>query len=414
MTPPYDLARRPGGKPLAVVFETPYCAACDEMHGDTFRRPEVQGGAHALRRRALRARYEHRPHGAGRRQGEGRRVGARSAHHVHALHRVLRHGRARGVPDRRVPAPVPRRLGARLRRERRLSQRTVVPAFHPGARRAAPRARRARRSLGNRSPEESIMPQRPIESIIAKQKILTAPASMTVRDAARQMKERNVGAVMVVDAGRLIGIFTERDAVFRVVAEGRDAKAVTLADVMTPHPQAIGPDKPVGLALLLMYEGRLPPHAGGESRPPGWHDLHARRARPRAPGVRVRARAPEADRRGAGLGACRACCRACDGGELGAVQGASPKAYRAYGEGEQRRMHPNRPVPSGCCQKARLLRCSARRYSRYRLRLAPRVHRFLARQRIRESKPDRLLTAIRSGCRPPRPMPVSRQSEAIA
>lgn len=40
--PPYALARTPGGKPLAVVFETPQCAACDEMHRDLFRRPEVQ------------------------------------------------------------------------------------------------------------------------------------------------------------------------------------------------------------------------------------------------------------------------------------------------------------------------------------------------------------------------------------
>jgi thioredoxin-related protein len=39
---PYDLARRPGGKPLAVVFESPYCSACDELHRDTMQRPEIQ------------------------------------------------------------------------------------------------------------------------------------------------------------------------------------------------------------------------------------------------------------------------------------------------------------------------------------------------------------------------------------
>ena len=99
------------------------------------------------------------------------------------------------------------------------------------------------------------MPQRPIKSVIARQKILTAPATATVRDAARQMKQRNVSSIMVVDAGRLIGIFTERDALYRVTAEGRDPKAVKLADVMTAHPQTIDSDKPVGLALLMMYEG---------------------------------------------------------------------------------------------------------------------------------------------------------------
>ena len=42
LPPPYDLTRKPGGKPLAVVFETAHCAACDELHGETLRRPEVQ------------------------------------------------------------------------------------------------------------------------------------------------------------------------------------------------------------------------------------------------------------------------------------------------------------------------------------------------------------------------------------
>ena len=55
-------------------------------------------------------------------------------------------------------------------------------------------------------------------------------------------------------------------------------------------------------------------------------------------------------------------------------------------------MRPKRPVPSGCCQKARLRRCSACAYSRYALHLAPSIHRFLAVQRIRESKSDRLLS----------------------
>jgi len=41
MPAPYDLRRRPGGKPLAVLFETPSCAQCDEMHAIAFKRREV-------------------------------------------------------------------------------------------------------------------------------------------------------------------------------------------------------------------------------------------------------------------------------------------------------------------------------------------------------------------------------------
>ena len=99
------------------------------------------------------------------------------------------------------------------------------------------------------------MPQRPIRSVIAKQKILTATAEITVIGAARLMKKKSVGAVMVVkDNGRLAGIFTERDALFRVLAEGRDPKTTRLSEVMTAQPQTITPEKPFGHALLMMYE----------------------------------------------------------------------------------------------------------------------------------------------------------------
>ena len=98
------------------------------------------------------------------------------------------------------------------------------------------------------------MPQRPIRSVIARQKILTAAKETTVSEAARLMKKMNVGAVLVVEKEKLIGIFTERDIVFRVLAEGRDPRTTRLAEVMTAKPQTIAPDRPFGHALHLMYE----------------------------------------------------------------------------------------------------------------------------------------------------------------
>ena len=92
-----------------------------------------------------------------------------------------------------------------------------------------------------------------IRSIIEDQEPLTAPATMTVGEAARLMKKSRFGAVMVVENGRLAGIFTERDALFRVVAEGRDAAVVRLAEVMTRDPQTIDPDRPLVDALHLMH-----------------------------------------------------------------------------------------------------------------------------------------------------------------
>lgn len=94
---------------------------------------------------------------------------------------------------------------------------------------------------------------RTIRMIIEDQEPLTASAKMTVGEAARLMKQSKFGAVMVVEKNKLVGIFTERDALFRVVAEGLDAQVTRLADVMTREPQIIGPDKPFVEALHLMH-----------------------------------------------------------------------------------------------------------------------------------------------------------------
>ena len=99
------------------------------------------------------------------------------------------------------------------------------------------------------------MPYRSIRAIIENQDVIAAPGAMTVQEAARLMKEHRVGALMIVEEGKLAGIFTERDALFRVVAEDRDARTTRLADVMTRNPQTIHPDKPFPDALHIMYEG---------------------------------------------------------------------------------------------------------------------------------------------------------------
>jgi len=99
------------------------------------------------------------------------------------------------------------------------------------------------------------MPHRPVRSILGSQSPVTANGEMSVAQAARLMKERRVGAVLVMHEGRLAGIFTERDALFRVLAEGRDPAKTELHDVMTANPRTIEPDRPFGHALHLMHEG---------------------------------------------------------------------------------------------------------------------------------------------------------------
>lgn len=106
-----------------------------------------------------------------------------------------------------------------------------------------------------------------IREVMEKKKLLTAPPETTVRKAAELMAQRQVGAVMVIEEGRLVGIFTERDAVFRVVARGLDSQTTALADVMTAAPKTIAPDKSFGYALLVMHENgfrHLPVIENGE------------------------------------------------------------------------------------------------------------------------------------------------------
>ena len=99
------------------------------------------------------------------------------------------------------------------------------------------------------------MSARTIRSVIEGQEYVTAPKSMAVRDAARLMKIHNVGAILVVEDDKLVGVFTERDALFRVVAEGRDAATTELGAVMTQNPRTVQVDSPFSLALQMMYEG---------------------------------------------------------------------------------------------------------------------------------------------------------------
>ena len=93
-----------------------------------------------------------------------------------------------------------------------------------------------------------------VRSVMERKKLLTAAPQTTIAQAAKLMTKKNVGAIMVVDGERLIGIFTERDALMRVIAQGRDTETTQLVEVMTREPKTVDPDKSFGYALLMMHE----------------------------------------------------------------------------------------------------------------------------------------------------------------
>ncbi len=94
----------------------------------------------------------------------------------------------------------------------------------------------------------------PVSKVMDRDRLLIAAPDLDVHGAARRMAEAGTGAVLVVEDGRLTGIFTERDALFRVIATGRDTRATTLGEVMTHDPRTVTPQESFGYALLLMHE----------------------------------------------------------------------------------------------------------------------------------------------------------------
>jgi CBS domain-containing protein len=101
------------------------------------------------------------------------------------------------------------------------------------------------------------MSERTVKEIVEGQEVITASATLCVHDAARLMKEHNIGALPVLEGEKLVGIFTERDALFRVLADGVDVKTTQLSAVMTTNPQTIPAASAFTTALQVMHEGRF-------------------------------------------------------------------------------------------------------------------------------------------------------------
>ena len=74
----------------------------------------------------------------------------------------------------------------------------------------------------------------------------------TVSEAVEAMVTNKVGAVAVVQDGKLAGIFTERDLVSRVLSRGRDPERTAVSEVMTPSPVALNASDPLAWALHRM------------------------------------------------------------------------------------------------------------------------------------------------------------------
>ena len=94
----------------------------------------------------------------------------------------------------------------------------------------------------------------------------TVPANVTVFEAVEKMNQHRIGAMLVLDGAKLAGIFTERDALTRVIAASLDPKATPLAAVMTANVLTVGPEATVQQVMDIFAEKRcrhLPVIQGG-------------------------------------------------------------------------------------------------------------------------------------------------------
>ena len=87
-------------------------------------------------------------------------------------------------------------------------------------------------------------------------KVVSAAPDETVVDAARRMAEHRIGALLVVESGELVGIFSERDLLERVVAAGRDPRATTIGEVCSREVATVGETAdPATCARLIRDRG---------------------------------------------------------------------------------------------------------------------------------------------------------------
>lgn len=98
----------------------------------------------------------------------------------------------------------------------------------------------------------------------------TLPADSSLLDASREMRDQDIGSVIVMSDGTMCGILTDRDIVVRAVAQGKSPAETTLGDICTRNPVTLSPEQAIDEAVQLMRQKgirRLPVEEDG--RPVG-------------------------------------------------------------------------------------------------------------------------------------------------
>ncbi len=89
------------------------------------------------------------------------------------------------------------------------------------------------------------------------QRLLSVAPGATVNDALKQMAEHEVGALVVLDGDRLVGIFSERDYARKVILFGKSSKETLVREIMTDKVLCVRPDQTVDQCMALMTDKRV-------------------------------------------------------------------------------------------------------------------------------------------------------------
>lgn len=106
-----------------------------------------------------------------------------------------------------------------------------------------------------RTTEPNEMSERVISNIIEGRPLISCNKESTVRAACKLMTSKKISALAVLDKDKLVGIFTERDALSKVLAGGLDPDKTAISEVMVADPQTVRAAMPLAYALHVMFEG---------------------------------------------------------------------------------------------------------------------------------------------------------------
>lgn len=114
--------------------------------------------------------------------------------------------------------------------------------------------------------------EQPIRNLTSLRDPVSVGPKATAADAIKKMMEHRIGCVLVVgDDGQLVGVFTERDVLAKIAAEGRSPASVPVSDVMTRDPECLTLDDSMAFALHHMSVGgfRHIPLVDDDGKPTG-------------------------------------------------------------------------------------------------------------------------------------------------